>query len=208
MAGMFFSFDGVDGAGKSTQVSRFRAWLEERGLPVVCCRDPGSTQLGEAVRQILLHQAEMPVGIRAEMCLYMASRAQLVEEVIQPALAAGKIVVSDRFLLANVAYQGHATQLGPQAVWEVGHIATAGVLPDLTFVLDLDVLAAARRRQGTPDRMESRGTEFQRRVRRGFLAEAAAHPGRMLVVDAARSIEEIQADIRRAAEGILTGYGK
>src|SRR5262245_10402962 len=135
---MFFSFDGIDGVGKSTQVRLFVERLRERGLEVVVCRDPGSTPLGEKVRDLLLtHDAETAVGRRSEMFLYMAARAQLVDDVIQPALAERKIVVSDRFVLANVVYQGHAGGLDPASIWRVGRVATDGVEPDCVFVLDM-----------------------------------------------------------------------
>src|SRR6186713_2549405 len=127
---MFFSFDGVDGAGKSTQMERFCLWLRQQGHEFVTCRDPGSTQLGERLRSILLEKSATPIDRRAEMLLYMASRAQLVEEVIRPALAAGKTVVCDRFLLANVVYQGHAGGLDVSSLWQVGAVATDGLSPD------------------------------------------------------------------------------
>src|SRR5688572_15800240 len=105
---MFFSFDGVDGVGKSTQIQLFCQWLRESGRDVVICRDPGSTPLGEQIRSILLDSHDLAIDRRAEMLLYMAARAQLVEQVIRPALAAGQTVISDRFLIANIVYQGHA----------------------------------------------------------------------------------------------------
>jgi dTMP kinase len=195
---MFLSIDGGDGTGKSTQVALVCQWLAEQGREVVACRDPGSTRLGEAVRELLLHRHDLRIDRRGEMLLYMAARAQLVEEVIRPALAQGKTVVSDRYLLANVAYQGHAGGLGAATLWEVGRVATGGLLPDLTIVLDLPAEAAAARLQRTLDRMERQGDSFHARVRQGFLAEAARQPDRIVVVDAARSIEEVQADVRRA----------
>lgn len=196
---MFFTFDGIDGAGKSTQIERFCDWLEGQGREVVTCRDPGSTRLGEVIREILLHREEIPLAMRAEMLLYMAARAQLVEDVIRPALAAGKTVVSDRFLLANVVYQGHAGGLDPDALWRIGEVATAGVSPDLTFVLDLPPEGAAARRTTPPDRLEKRGPEFHQRLRDGFLAEAKRSPDRILIVDATRSIDEVAEVIQRAA---------
>src|SRR5687768_8133459 len=133
---MFFSFDGIDGAGKSTQLRLFCERLRAHGLDVVVCRDPGSTELGERIRDIVLsHDGATPIARRSEMLLYMAARAQLVEEVIRPALAAGKIVVCDRFLLANIVYQGHAGGLDVSDVRQVGAIATDGVLPDCVFLL-------------------------------------------------------------------------
>ncbi|MFP6670661.1 MAG: dTMP kinase, partial [Pirellulaceae bacterium] len=118
---MFISFDGVDGVGKSTQTELFVEWLREQGRTVVTCRDPGSTELGERLRTLVLKASEIKIDAESEMLLYMAARAQLVAEVIQPALAAGQVVVSDRFLLANVVYQGHAAGLDPQSIWDVGN---------------------------------------------------------------------------------------
>src|SRR4051794_34374945 len=116
---MFFSFDGIDGVGKSTQVRLFDEALRSRGYDVVVCRDPGSTPLGERIREVVLSSDEAtPIGRRSEMLLYMAARAQLVEEVIRPALDAGRIVVADRYLLANVVYQGHAGGLDPNQIWQ------------------------------------------------------------------------------------------
>lgn len=196
---MFFSFDGIDGAGKSTQIELFAGWLRERGCDVVFCRDPGGTELGEAVRKILLDSSATRIGRCSEMLLYMAARAQLVEEVISPALAAGKTVVSDRFLLANVVYQGHAGGLDPQEIWRIGEAATRGISPDLTFLLDLSDEAAAGRLQRPLDRMEQQGDQFRRRLRAGFLAEAARKPDAIVVIDAARPIDVVQADVRAAA---------
>lgn len=196
---MFFSFDGIDGTGKSTQMELFAEWLRAGGHDVLTCRDPGGTVLGERLREILLHKAEIPLGGRAEMLLYMASRAQLVEQVIQPALKQGRVVVCDRFLLANVVYQGHAGGLQVAELWQVGQVATAGIQPDLTFVLDMPVDAAARRITGQLDRMESRGLEYMDRVRRGFLAEAAGRDD-VMVIDADRQIARIHRQIRTIVE--------
>jgi len=199
--GRFFSLDGIDGAGKSTQLALFCQWLREQGHDVVTCRDPGSTALGEAVRGLLLDRHELAIGSRTEMLLYMAARAQLVEEFIRPALARGATVVSDRFLLANVVYQAHAGGLPVDETWDVGRIATGGLQPDLTLVLDLDVAVAWSRLNREPDRIEARGPEFLNRVRTGFHAEAARQPGRIVLIDASRSIEAVQATVRAAAVG-------
>jgi dTMP kinase len=196
---MFFSFEGLDGAGKSTQLGLFVDWLREQGKDVVACRDPGGTPLGEAVRKILLDGRSI-IGRRAEMLLYMAARTQLVEEVIAPALAAGSWVVSDRFLLSNVVYQGHAGGLHPADVWQIGRYATKEVAPDLTFVLDIAADEAARRIHRLWDRMEQQGDDFRRQVRQGFLREAAKDPQRIAVIDASGTIAEVQAAIRAAAK--------
>jgi len=200
---MFFSIDGGDGTGKSTQAALFCQWLRGQDREVVACRDPGSTPLGEAVRQLLLDRHDLAIDRRSEMLLYMAARAQLVEEVIRPALAGGKTVVSDRYLLANVVYQGHAGGLDVATLWEVGRIATGGLLPDLTIVLDMPAEDAAKRLDRQPDRMELQGEAFHALVRAGFLAEAARQPERIAVVSAAQTIEQVQADIRRVAERFL-----
>ena len=196
--GVFFSFDGIDGAGKSTQLNLFVQWLREQGHTAVTCRDPGTTQLGENVRNILLG-ADYRIDFRAEMLLYMACRAQLVEEVIRPAIERGEVVVSDRFVLANVVYQGSAGGIPPEQIWQVGDVATQQLLPNLTFVLDLPPEVAATRVGDKQDRLESRGLEYFSKVRQGFIDQAARNPKANLIVDATRSIEEIQTDIREAA---------
>ena len=202
---MFFSFDGLDGVGKSTQMDLFVEWLRAAGHDVVQCRDPGSTPLGEAIREILLGH-EFAISRTSEMLLFMAARAQLVEEVIRPALAAGKTVVSDRFLLANAVYQGHAGGLDVADIWRVGRVATGGLMPEMMFLLDMPPRAASGRIDRQLDRMENQGAEFQARLRQGFLAEAAADPERIVVVDAARPIEAVQRDIRGAADRVLQDF--
>ncbi len=197
---MFFTFDGIDGGGKSTQMDLFCAWLAERGHKVLTCRDPGSTPLGETIRSLLLDRHGMAIGRPAEALLYMAARAQMVEDLIRPALERGETIVSDRFLLANVVYQGYAGGLDVEQLWQIGQLATGGVEPDLTFVLDLSPEAAARRMQRELDRMELQGDSFRQRLRQGFLAEAARRPDKILVIDADRPVEMIQAAIRAAAE--------
>lgn len=194
---MFLSLDGVDGAGKTTQIERLAAWLRAAGREVIVCRDPGTTPLGDELRKILLHREDLGIDRRSEMFLYMAARAQLVEEVIRPALAAGKTVVSDRFLLANVVYQGHAGGLEPEILWEVGRVATGGLAPDLTLVLDLPLEAAAQRLGPVRDRIESRGAAYLQAVRDGFLAESRRQP-RIAVIDARGTPDEVFAQIRAA----------
>jgi len=196
---MFFSFDGIDGVGKSTQMEQFCHWLREHGLEPVTCRDPGTTALGETLRQLVLDPQSPPIGKRSEMLLYMAARAQLVEEVIRPAREQGKVVVSDRFLLANVVYQGYAAGLDVETLWNVGKIAVDGCLPDLVFLLDLDVATASQRRGSTADRMEQRGAEFLQRVRDGFLSEAKRYPDHIVVIDAEASVDAVQQRIRELA---------
>jgi dTMP kinase len=199
---MFFSFDGLDGVGKTTQMDLFIEWLGQRGHDTVRCQDPGSTPLGEAIREILLGH-RLPIAGVSEMLLFMAARAQLVEEVIRPALAEGKTVVSDRYLLANAVYQGHAGGLEVPTIWKIGQVATGGLLPDLVFVLDMPPQAAASRIDRELDRMESRGPDYQSRLRQGFLEEAGKDPRRIVVIDASRDIPSVQSDIRAAACKVL-----
>lgn len=201
---MFFSFDGVDGTGKTTQLSLFCDWLRSQGHDLVTCRDPGGTRLGEQIRSILLDSRDTPIHGRSEMLLYQASRAQLVEEIIRPSLADGKTVVTDRFLLATVVYQGHVRGLGADAVRDVGRVATSGIGPDLTFVLDMPAAEASRRIKGEMDRMESEGLQFLEDVRQGYLAEAKQDPDHLVVIDANRSIEEVQQNIREIAAARLS----
>ena len=200
---MFLSIDGCDGTGKSTQMERLCRWLRSLGHDVVTCRDPGSTPLGEAIRALLLDRHELRIDRRSEMLLYMAARAQLVDEVIQPALAAGKTVVCDRYLLANVVYQGHAGGLDVETLWDVGRVATAGVMPTLTILLDMPSDAAAARLDRTLDRMERQGDAFHARVRQGFLDEAARRPDEIVVIDASRSVDEVAADVQAAVQKTL-----
>jgi len=200
---MFFSFDGVDGVGKSTQIRMLAEALRQRGREVITCRDPGSTALGERLREILLNHHATPIHRRAEMLLYMAARAQLVEEVIRPALAAGQIVLSDRYLLANVVYQAHAGGLNPDDVWRVGEVTVAGVLPRLVFLLDMSAERASSRIQRAPDRMEAQGLEYLEGVRQGFLSEARRLPQQIVIIDAESSAEAIHAAVLAAAERVL-----
>jgi dTMP kinase len=200
---MFLSIDGGDGTGKSTQAELLCGWLNGQGCQVVACRDPGSTPLGEAVRNVLLDRHDLHIDRRSEMLLYMAARAQLVEEVIRPALAQGKAVLSDRYLLANVVYQGHAGGLDVATLWEVGRIATGGLMPDLTIVLDVPAEVAAARMDRPLDRMEKQGTAFHARVREGFLAEAGRSQENIVVVDATGSIDDVQGRLREIVRNNL-----
>jgi dTMP kinase len=196
---VFFSFDGVDGSGKSTQATMFVEWLRDQGYEVTSCRDPGSTALGESIRQILLDRAGAAISPTSEMLLYMAARAQMIDEIIEPALAAGRVVVSDRYLLANVVYQGHAGGVNVDQIWQVGKVATRGRMPDLTFLLDLPDDDAQARMSREFDRIESRGADYRRRLRAGYHAEALRHTDHILVLDALHPMDEIQEQIRFAA---------
>jgi dTMP kinase len=205
MAGLFLSLDGLDGTGKSTQCRLLADWLRGQGHTVVECADPGGTPVGQVIRELLLNQRHA-LSPACEALLFMASRAQLVADVIRPALDAGRTVVCDRFLLANVVYQGHAGGLDPEQLWEAGRLSTGGLEPDLTLVLDLPLDAAALRRQqrpGAQDRMERRDDAYRAWVRQGFLDEAKRRPGRIRVIDAAGHVAEVQARIRKEVADVL-----
>jgi dTMP kinase len=191
--GLFFSLDGLDGTGKSTQCGLLAGWLRARGHAVTQCADPGGTAVGDVVRKLLLeHRGVM--SVTCEAFLFMASRAQLTAEIIRPALEAGQVVVSDRFILANVVYQGHAGGLDPEKLWDIGRLSSGGLEPDLALVLDLPPEEARRRRGRPADRMESRDEDYQQRVREGFLIEARRRE-RVRVVDASGSVEQVHDQI-------------
>ncbi len=199
---LFISLDGLDGTGKSTQCRLLADWLRARGHAVTSCVDPGGTPLGGQLRALVLHHRP-EIDRMCEALLFMASRAQLLAEVIRPALASGQMVVSDRFLLANVVYQGHAGGLDVERLWEIGRFAAGGLEPDLTLVLDLPPEQAAARRGRPADRIEGRGADYHARLRRGFLAEARRCPQRIRVVDAAAPVTAVHEAICREVESRL-----
>jgi dTMP kinase len=197
--GLFFSLDGLDGCGKSTQGRLLAEHLRTNGLRVTTCADPGGTVLGAQLRAILLHHRH-EITPACEAFLFMASRAQLVHEVIRPALRDKQIVIADRYVLANVVYQGYGGGFDPDQLWQVGKLSTGGIEPDLTLVLDLPVEAAAARRTGPADRFESRSPDFHSRVRSGFLREAMRHPDRMCVINADQPPDAVFQAICREVE--------
>ncbi|MGI9178077.1 MAG: dTMP kinase, partial [Pirellulales bacterium] len=201
--GRFISLECIDGAGKTAQIGLLADWLRSQGRTVTSCRDPGSTPVGDAVRAILLDRQDLQLAPTAEMFLYMAARAQLVAEVIEPALARGDWVVSDRYLLSNIVYQGHAGGLKPDAIRGTGKIATGGRMPDLVLLLDVDLETSGRRLSRTLDKMESRGDDYRGRLRAGYLAEAAQDADRVVTIDATASIDDVAAAIREAVSSRL-----
>jgi dTMP kinase len=201
---MLIVFDGIDGAGKSTQIESTCRWLElRRGQPIRRLRDPGSTPLGMRMRQLLLDRHEIPISPLAEVMLFMTARAQLVAEEIKPALARGEWIVCDRFGFSTVVYQGHAGGIAPDEIWRVNQVATEGITPDLTIILDLPAEVASQRIQRERDRMESRGADYFQRVREGFLLESRRWPRGVAVVDANRSAEAIQTEIQQLITPLL-----
>jgi dTMP kinase len=201
-SGLFISLDGLDGCGKSTQCRLLAAWLRSHGHAVTACADPGGTAIGTIIRGLLLeHRGEM--SLPCEALLFMASRAQLTAEIIRPALDAGQVVVADRYTLANVVYQGHAGGLDPEQLRQIGRLATGGLEPDLTFVLDLPPELARSRLTRPADRMESRPPDYHDRVRDGFLIEARRRPEHIRVVDASGAVERIHEQITQEVMRVL-----
>ena len=193
---MFIAFEGVDGAGKSTQVRLLAEHLEGQGREVLLCREPGGTKLGEELRRILLVTGgEMDPEV--EVLLFMAARAQLCNKVIRPALEAGKVVISDRFLWSSVVYQGIVGGLGVEEVLSIGRVATRGLLPALTVLVDLDP-EDSHSGLDEDDRMESRGLDFQRRVREGFLSLAEEFSDNFALIDGGGSVEQVHGRVIEA----------
>lgn len=203
--GLFITVEGIDGCGKSTQARLIAHALEAAGHDVLRLREPGGVAISEKIRAILLDPANAEMGDVCELLLYEAARAQLVHQVIMPALAAGKMVICDRFYDSTTAYQAFADGLDRDMVSQANELAVDGCRPDLTLVFDLPVEMALRRRsgRGAEDRLELKGLEFQQRVAAGFRAVAADEPDRVKLIDAGRSIAEVFSGV--AAELRSTG---
>ncbi len=210
MPGLFITFEGGEGSGKTTQLKALLTHLRSTGRDAVETRDPGGTPIGKQIRGLLLDRENTRMGPATELLLYEASRAQLVHEVIRPALAAGRIVLCDRFTDSTVAYQGYGRGLDLTLIARLNALATEGLRPDLTFLLDLDPgvgLARATRRvterQERHDRIEAEVLAFHQRVRTGYRAIAAADSERVILLDASRGMSEIEGHIRRRVDGLL-----
>ena len=206
-SGFFITIDGGDGAGKSHQAAKLRDSLEAEGYSVFLCRDPGTTRLGEAVREILLNREEIPIAPQSEMLLFMAARAEMISENILPALEEGKIVIADRFLLSTLVYQGIAGGLALEEIMRVGEVAVQGRFPDLTILLDISAEAARLRLARPLDRIEKKGLEFHKKVESGYREAlrflAAAGRGGTVMIDADGSPDDIAALIRREVKARL-----
>ena len=205
MSGLFISFEGIDGVGKSTQADLLETWLSEQGKTVVRTLEPGGTDVGVEIRKILLHH-KGDLAPRAEAALFAADRAHHVASKIRPALERGEIVITDRYFDSSVAYQGAGRDLSRTEVRDLSLWAVGGLLPQLTVLLDLPADEARSRRNtsGTaPDRLEREKTEFFETVRSAYLDLAKAEPERFLVVDASVSVEQMQAQIRARVAGLI-----
>ena len=204
---LFLSFEGGEGSGKTLQARALAQALTERGRDVVLTREPGGTAAGERIRDILLHAREIPLSPEAQVLLFSSARAQLVREVIRPALDAGKIVIADRFFDSSVVYQGYGQGVPLEAIREVTRLAVGTLVPDRTFLLDVPVeIGLARsgwRAEAKWDRFEADATDLHVRVRDAYLRLAAAEPHRFVVIRADREEAEVAADIRREVDALL-----
>ena len=211
MNGRFITFEGPEGSGKSTQIKRLVEKLEAQGITVLCTREPGGTSTGEAIRNILQHDAVgEPLGERAELLLFTASRAQLMDLVILPALTRGEWVLCDRFIDSTMAYQGFARGLPIDTLDRINNFAVNGRKPDLTLLLDLDIESGFQRLEkrysggrGSADRFEREARDFHRRVRDGYHKLAEREPDRFRIIDSDRAIDEVASSIWETVKGAL-----
>ena len=204
--GLFITFEGTDGAGKTTQIERLTVDLRQTGYDVCLTREPGGTPISEQIRDMLLNPDHSEMAATTELLLYAASRAQHVSEVIKPALEAGKVVISSRFADATVVYQGYGRGLDLERIHHLNRIATDGVKPDVTFVLDLPVEIGLQRVQnsrGGLDRLEREKIEFHRRLREGYQIIAKQEPERLKIIDAQVSPEQVYTQIQEAIQPLL-----
>ncbi|GAA1942454.1 dTMP kinase [Agromyces allii] len=203
--GVFITLEGGDGTGKTTQSELLAAWLGEQGRQVVRTREPGGTDVGVEVREIVLHHRG-DIAPRAEALLYAADRAHHIATLVRPALERGDVVIQDRYIDSSVAYQGAGRVLDPEAVRGLSEWATEGLQPDLTVLLDLDAASARARLDSARtryDRLEAEASEFHDRVREAYLALAGREPERFLVLDASAPVDEIQAQIRARISSLV-----
>ena len=205
--GLFITFEGVEGCGKSTHSKLLFEHLKKSGYLVVHTREPGGTKLGESVRGVLLGSSEIDISDMAELFLFEACRAQIVREVIKPALDKGCIVISDRFSDATFSYQGSGGRIGLKEIKTLDRVATNGLVPDLTVLLDIDTLEGLRRaRKKGIDRMERKDLSYHKRVRAGYLKLSKQYPGRIKKVVVSGQIPEVQAKIQHEVEIVLRRF--
>jgi len=211
MRGKFITFEGPEGGGKSTQVQTLAEWLRKQGKKVVVTREPGGTRMSELIRALVRDEMEDPPVTRCEVLLFLAARAQVVSQVIRPALARGEWVVCDRFADSTFAYQGYGRGIDVQLLKNFNDFVTEGLVPDLTILLDVPPEVSRTRlaaRQAstadTGDRIEAAGEMFHRRLREGFLELAKAEPKRFTVIDASKSIDKVAAAVQKTVQRILS----
>lgn len=201
--GLFITFEGADGCGKTTQMELLAEYLQKTGKDVVLTREPGGKGLGEKVREILLNY-EGDVSDRCESFLFLADRAQNIDTIVKPAIEQGKIVLCDRHTDSTIAYQGYGRGLDIQEINMLNNLATGGKKPNLTFVFDIDVNTSMKRVGAKKDRLESAGIEFHNRVRSGYLKLAQQEPERIKVIDATESVEQIHNQVTKIFNSYIT----
>ncbi len=204
LRGKFIAFEGPDGSGKSTQMARLAKFARSHGLTVVEVREPGGTSVGEQIRGVLLDPANTDMTVLCEMMLYMASRSQLVEQIVAPALDRGDLVLADRFVASTCAYQGTAGGLAMREILEVAAVATRHRMPDLNVIFDVDEATAAKRLNPLLDRMEQKGAEFHRRVRDGYQKLASEDPRHFILIDATLDEDTVSKTAMKAIEVSLS----
>lgn len=197
--GCFITFEGPDGSGKSTQMERLEQFLTERNLPILRSREPGGTEISEALRQLILDPSRTEMNSRTEALLYAAARAQHVEEVIRPALDQGITVICDRFTDSSIVYQGYGRELGAVSIRRLNAFATGGLQPDLTILMAIDPELGRKRaaQRNAPDRIEAEALSFHRRVYQGYLEIAEQEPERIICIDAEAAVDSIAAKIQK-----------
>lgn len=194
--GKFITFEGPEKSGKSTQAKLLADYLKNSGYKTIFIREPGSTKIGEAIRKVLLNKKNQEMSIMAEMLLYMAARAQLVEQVIEPALKKGYIVLCDRFLDSTIAYQGSGCGLGVSVIKKIGELSTSGLMPDLTLLLDFWASKTHLKNHNNPDRIEMRSSAFHKRVKNGYFVLAKKNPKRIKIIKVQDQMSDTQKIIR------------
>lgn len=200
MKGIFITLEGADGSGKSSFAKGIAKELAELGILYTITREPGGTEIGEQIRDILLDNDHEEMGFRAEALLYAASRAQHVKEVIRPALEAGHVILCERYILSSIAYQGYGRRLGEEKILQINDFATDGLMPDLTLFFSVDPRRTLARKAGAPDRLEEEGAGFHGRVYEGYMQAVQRYPGKVVIIDATKPEEEV---FRAGREALL-----
>ena len=206
MRGIFITFEGIDGSGKTTQINMLNDYLIDKGYDVLLTREPGGTPLGDIIRDILLNPENKGMSVKAETMLFMASRAELVEKVITPALKSGKIVICDRFFDSTIVYQGIARSLGAEKLLEMSLWVTSGIKPDITFLLSINIDACEKRMDNDlkiPDRIENEKRNFKQKIQKGYKNIARENKDRFVVINGDRDIKSIFDTVRQHVDMLL-----
>jgi dTMP kinase len=210
MKGIFITFEGIDGSGKTTQIELLNSFLKQSGFDVALTREPGGTDIGDKIRKILLDSKNIQMSYRAETLLFLASRAELVSKVIQPSLNQGKIIICDRFFDSTIAYQGIARQLGAKKILDMSLWATENIIPDLTFLLSIDVWECENRIKNgkkKKDRIEKEKIDFKSKIQEGYMQLAGQNKERFVIVDGCRDIESVFAVVKNNTLRVLKSKG-